>query len=129
MKTWDDWSDSETTIAVSNITRKHHDAEIRNCGEPEWIGDEAGTHAIGEVVVGWSGQGADEEPAIIDYCNSWADMGPLIEDNDITTGPCSSGRKMAASYRGGLDDVVVFDNKTCRAAAITFLIMNGVNPA
>jgi hypothetical protein len=62
---------------------------------------------------------------LIDYCNSWADMGPLIESTGITIGPCTSGGKMAACYRGGFDDITAFSGRTLRAAAEVYLMVKG----
>lgn len=112
MKTWDDLSDFDVNKAVA-IAVGHKCYYDRG----NYTNDGKNVVVKGKGVVGW-----------FDPCNNWADMGPIIDKNNITTGPCSSGKKMAASYRGGFDDIVFFDNKTCRAAAIVFLMMNGVKP-
>ena len=111
MKTWDDWSDLEINQKVAEALSINFEV-------------------ISGVVIASVKHGGSNVISIsgaVDYCNSWTDMGPIIDDNDITVGPCTSGRKMAASYRGGFNDIVFFDNKTCRAAAIVFLMMNGVS--
>ena len=141
MKTWDDWSDSQITIAVNDVTKKHHDVEIRKPDDDnDWIGDSAGTCVDKEVVIGWKGEGVDEEVFIIDYCNSWSDMGPIIAKVGISLSH-NIARVDADSlvydkkfdngfhifrHEGAMGDIS--ERAYLRAAAIVFLEMNGVKP-
>lgn len=135
MKTWGDWSDSEITIAVNSVTKKYHDVEIKKPGgDNDWIGDYAGTRVNREVVLGWKGEGADEEVFSIDYCNSWLDMGPLIVENGIELSPlfrgdwCASYIKKYTYEEDPVYGIQCAHKSPLRAAAIVFLEVNGVKP-
>lgn len=60
-----------------------------------------------------------------DYCNSWADAGPIAEKSHIGTMPSSGGTHMAWDISGGLlGDKQAHSEKLCRAICIVFLMMN-----
>jgi len=106
MRTWDDWSDKEVSDGVAKIVGTYSEF--------------CSTH---------------------DYCNSWADMGPLMFDwdisifRDVSTNPkvftavpkgwWSVGNGFVSSL--GIDIGYTHPNPL-RAAAIVFLMMNGVKP-
>lgn len=75
----------------------------------------------GQTFVDW-GDGANWHK--IDLCNSWVDMGPLIDANRINLNFSVISRR--ASARNG--DKSHQNNNILRAAAIVYLMMNGVKP-
>lgn len=103
MKTWDDWSDFEINKSVEKIT----DMYCEDC-EGKYI-------------------------PTFDYCNSWADMGQLISENGIDIEwpdfYCDTGTATKVMH-GDADIQCDFTekDKALRAAAIVFLMMNGVKP-
>ena len=129
MKTWDDWSDADITIAVNNITNELQNLRVIECREGSYVyigDDDAGTYAgNGEVVGDW--HEAPYESFLIDYCD-WKDMGPLIDDNDIWIQPDLAGDGKKHAYITGSSELHMSDKNPCRAAAIVFLMMNGVSP-
>lgn len=60
-----------------------------------------------------------------DYCNSWEDMGPIIEMEKITITFRSRGDKdlPPQAKRFGSDDYNIADKNPLRAAAIVYLMM------
>lgn len=66
---------------------------------------------------GYDGNGF-YETVIPDYCNSWADAGPIIEQNGIWLIPLKKG------WLTGINGVDVKHEKPLRAAMIAFLMMN-----
>jgi len=59
--------------------------------------------------------------AIGNYCNSWADAGPIIVANRITLMPASTGDKwMAQAFEYAIADVSI---NPLRAAMIVYLMM------
>lgn len=72
---------------------------------------------------------------IPDYCNSWADMGPIIAENRLHLNPNPEGWMAMGYTETTLEDGTIclgneisFDARPLRAAAIVYLMMNGVNP-
>jgi hypothetical protein len=61
-------------------------------------------------------------PSILDdYCNSWADMGPIMSKFEIGATYGSQTRSAATIHNGRLIQVV--DDNELRAAAIVYLMM------
>jgi hypothetical protein len=60
---------------------------------------------------------------IVRYTSKWEEIGPVIDKYNLTIGPCVTGKKMAACYRGGFDDIVVFNDSTLRSVAEVILIL------
>lgn len=57
----------------------------------------------------------------LDFCNSWADAGPIIERYRITIMPASQGENwMAQAFEYALADVSI---RPLRSAMIVFLMM------
>ena len=71
MKTWDDWNDSDIDFAVCEIT--------------------------GNIVTTIYESGKTDKIHTAHYCNSWADMGPIIFDNGI----CLTSPTVAGSQSNG----------------------------
>lgn len=66
----------------------------------------------------------DGELCVFDPCNSWADAGPIIQDNAIGIMPFKKGPSEAWSLAAGLlSNTTVKDNNPLRAAMIVFLMM------
>lgn len=61
----------------------------------------------------------------INYCNSWADMGPIISANKISIAYRARGDRdlPPQAKRFGVDDHSVVDSNELRAAAIVYLMM------
>ena len=115
MRTWDDWSDFEVNKAVA-----------------ERLGLVTGGANDNYACVKVKKSEDYRAWYLVDYCNSWNDIGPIIERNNITIA-CYDGEWSAFSGFRPWADTDIRDNEThCknikRAAAIVFLIMNGVNP-
>lgn len=67
-----------------------------------------------------------DEQAVIDYCNSWGDMGPLIEESRIAIEPCGNmieGNYWIAEY----PPCQVKHKSPLRAAAICWLMIKEGN--
>lgn len=116
MKTWDDWSDFDLSFKVASLIK------LRLCN---------GQHYKPKVSF-WNDDG---------YCtmfniNNPADIWPIISENGICLISPTKGRKSSlwsASWNedGGKwssGDIIFGDKNPLRAAAIVFLMMNGVNP-
>jgi len=110
MKTWDDWSDFEVNYAVADA-----------CG---MVVD--GCYGDSDAVAaGVTGDG-DIKPA--DYCNNWADIGPLIQRELITLDYLDGfGWTATPAFNGGSIEFSCYASPL-RAAAIVFLMMKGVKP-
>ena len=68
----------------------------------------------------------------VDYCNNWADMGPLLKPNNISIAyekcdtPCAMVVGDATDYIGWEFDIQCFHENELRAAAIVYiLVMQG----
>jgi len=113
MKTWDDWSDFEVCFKVVELLG------LRTC---------EGQHYKPRVAC-W-----DENGFIIKFdINSWSDMGPLIVENRIAIAPHplrddSRGVWMCLGRDGYGNRFTKDGTNPLRAAAIVFLMMNGVKP-
>ncbi|QPW26454.1 DUF2591 family protein [Edwardsiella ictaluri] len=69
-------------------------------------------------------RGLDTEWHRWDFCNSWADMGPLIEENGIVVAPYRSATPEAWSTAFGINAKFhAEDDNPLRAAAIVYLMM------
>lgn len=113
MKTWDDLSDFEVNKAIFPFTKYFGKCkDIMQKKNPN------------RSAVMW-GDGANWFE--FDGCNSWADMGPIITDKAITINR-DTCQVHVSSYFAEHIKVSVPPSKTLRAAAIVFLMMNGVNP-
>lgn len=115
---WDKVSDFEINKAVAKLQ-----------GHKCYYGNDSFTNGLtgsAAVVKGKNVVGA------IDYCNSWADMGPIISDNSIDLEWPEyelGGFGQASKYiQGGMDIQIEFRDKrkALRAAAIVYLMMNRV---
>lgn len=114
MKTWDDWSDFEINKAV--------------------------VCALGLKILSiWTVNpnvfitlGSSEASKKVDYCNNPADMWPIILENNIVLTPCMGANIGDATGYSEHQNPVISEfndnSKALRAAAIVFLMMNGVNP-
>ena len=72
---------------------------------------------------GYDGNGF-YETVIPDYCNSWADAGPIIQNNSIGVMPFKNYESEAWQLRAGLlSNTTVKDKNPLRAAMIVFLMM------
>lgn len=118
MKTWDDWSDFDVNAFVTMHVYNLHDWEYSenmqqffHCGV---TGDETYTQNV------------------IDYCNNWSYMGPLAINSNIVITPCmGSNNGDATGYFEHKNPITIdfcVNDKALRAAAIVFLMMNGVKP-
>lgn len=114
MKTWDDWSDFELSKAVAKIVA--HDGKV-----------EVGNSVVhihqyhNGVCIGWK---------TFDI-NSWADMGPVTEKHHISLmQPDEDDDRWNAIHwcDGGECMYDEYHKNPLRAAAIVFLMMNGVKP-
>lgn len=66
----------------------------------------------------------------VNYCNSWADAGPIIQENGIAILPFRDGIWTASSDVDFLDGVEwnisgIDDKNPLRAAMVVFLMMKG----
>jgi len=66
----------------------------------------------------------------VDYCNNWADMGPLLLEELIETAPLCNGNKWKAvvvkyDKRGNAIHYISKHKNPLRAAAIVYLLRNG----
>lgn len=116
MKTWDDWSDSEISKRIGIILNIVRKGKVGNY----------------------------YARCCPDYCNSWADIGPIIDDNGISLIKVKDGYLAVSqnwdyidlngdsdieNYCIGLSDTSCYGHQNpLRASAIVFLMMNGVNP-
>jgi hypothetical protein len=121
MKTWDDWSDLEIDAQVTMVVYNLHDWEYSDNMQQFY-------HC------GACGNETNNQP-VINYCNSWADMGPIIAKSKIDL-TYEGGFRMEweSSHIKHLNEYEVdvvgsnYHVNPLRAAAIVFLMMNGVNP-
>jgi len=71
--------------------------------------------------------GSDFDEVIFDPCNSWADAGPIAEQNAICLNVKSPGETygwIANSWLNRRGDIRFRDKKPLRAICIVFLMMN-----
>lgn len=61
---------------------------------------------------------------VIDYCNSWADAGPIAHRNKINL-YFSNNENMAEHRQTGKKSITCTDYNPLRAAMIVFLMMKG----
>lgn len=127
MKTWDDWSDQQLTKAVAmTVQGVTFDRELRPDFAVDCFAEHEGGVAVRVINPG------DEEFSNVDYCNSWSDMGPLALNNNIVITPCmGSNNGDATGYFEHKNPITIdfcVNYKALRAAAIVFLMMNGVKP-
>lgn len=118
MKTLDHLSDLEIDAQVTMVVYNLHDWEYSDNMQQFY-------HC------GVCGNETNNQP-VINYCNSWADMGPIILDNNIVITPCMGANIGDATGYSEHQNPVISEfndnSKALRAAAIVFLMMNGVNP-
>lgn len=123
MKTWDDWSDLEIDAQVTMVVYNLHDWEYSDNMRQFY-------HC------GACGNETNNQP-VINYCNSWADMGPIIGDRKISLhwdwevmNECSAIGSTYVMRSLGLRQInhEYTSKNPLRAAGIVFLMMNGVNP-
>ena len=118
MKTWDDWSDFDLSFKVAKLSMPSNDN----------IQELLGNVCTGAV----SGHNADSYQFVYFDINKPADMWPIILENNIVVTPCVGANiGNATGYSEHQNPVIseFSDNsKALRAAAIVFLMMNGVNP-
>lgn len=108
-KSWDDWSDFEINKSIASIV----------------IGGSNFTEGVEGCVMCYSLSGwCIANP---NYCNNPADMWPIIVDNSITIN-YDTCQAHVSSYFNEAIKISVSRNMVLRAAAIVFLMMNGVNP-
>jgi len=112
MKTWDDWSDFEINKAVAQANIMSFESMDEFRPEP-YVWDE-------------------DSNAVFDPCNSWSDMGPLIDEHGISMSPVGDvwmannyNPSSAGSFR---TQTFAYHKNPLRSAAIVFLEMNGVKP-
>lgn len=66
-----------------------------------------------------------DNKTLFDPCNSWADAGPIIQDNAIGIMPFKKGQSEAWSLAAGLlSNTTVKHKNPLRATMIVFLMMN-----
>lgn len=124
METWDDLTDLEINKEVAKFDGGL--MPVPDGLESAIIGDVE--HYYDSLRMLWSCHKG--------YCDSWDNIGPIISDNGICLISPTKGRKSSlwsASWNedGGKwssGDIVFGDKNPLRAAAIVFLMMNGVNP-
>lgn len=118
-KSWDDWTDLEVNKSIAIAKgQKVIQQSMFNIGRV-W------------AIEGWDG-GIYKIP---DYCNSWADMGPIIANSKIDL-TYEGGFRMEwesshIKHLSEYDVDVIGSNyhvNPLRAAAIVFLEMNGAKP-
>ena len=114
MKTWDDWSDEDLSHAI--LIAIHGEVINHFC-----LSDDK-TYVYDCGVIGDSFYRVD----LIDI-NNPADMWPIIIENAITINR-DTCQVHVSSYFSENINVSVQPRKALRAAAIVFLMMNGVNP-
>lgn len=114
MKTWDDVSDFEINKAVAEILYPCAD-EIPE-QKDAWVSN--GTEC--QVVVKVGAEGFKR-----DYCNSWADMGPIICDRNINLTFSHISNRAFANHN---DHGCQHHDNPIRAAATVYLMMNNVEP-
>lgn len=126
--TWDDWSDKQINSAIVKL-KGYRVCEESNVSEEAWnhptkccygTFPPENTKKYGNSYIGW----LDSK----DYCNSWADMGPIIVEYRIDIYFDDFGYAEACkswNYGQGLE---FKDKNPLRAAAIVFLMMKGVKP-
>ena len=119
MKTWDDWSDEDLSHAILIAT--HGEVINHFC-----LSDDE-TYVYDCGVIGDSFYRVD----LIDI-NNPADMWPIILENNIVITPCMGLNIGDATCYSEHQNPVISEfndnSKALRAAAIVFLMMNGVNP-
>ena len=132
MKTWDDWSDKQISSAIVKL-KGYRICDESNVSEEAWnhptkccygTFPPENTKKYGNSYIGW----LDTK----DYCNNPADMWPIILENNIVVTPCMGANIGDATGYSEHENPVISEfndnSKALRAAAIVFLIMNGVNP-
>ena len=113
MKTWDDWSDFEINCSMAIAQGCDVVVELSPSSSSVYCGYE----------------GLESTQAERDYCNNPADIWPIIYNNEIQVTPSKSELSSAATFTNhGYVDKERYDKNPLRAAAIVFLMMNGVNP-
>jgi len=61
----------------------------------------------------------------VDYCNNWADMGPLIDKSKISIEYRAHNSLFPQAKMFNTDQCYVSDKNVLRAAAIVYLLMQG----
>lgn len=116
MKTWDDWSDFDINLAVAKKR-----------------GFVVSSNSNGHSAVDARGDDGYNAWFTLDYCNSWGDIGQIIQSKQIDLiSPTAGGMSVWQAekfYPEKLSGNINASAKNpLRAAAIVFLMMNGVNP-
>lgn len=117
MKTWEDWSDYEVNKAAVKFLDINFEDMSDFCPEPYLFNEDSQRE--------------------FNLCKSWADMGPIIGDRKISLhwdwevmNECSAIGSTYVMRSLGLRQInhEYTSKNPLRAAAIVFLMMNGVNP-
>ena len=125
MKTWDDWSDFDISKAVADSLNIdwHCKPDGKLNSSYSWVYSDSYGKRDGNPI------------DLPDYCNSWADMGPLMVEKNIGVWPLvrhGIDSWIAKFFGSAADSFVTTFSFECknplRAAAIVFLMMNGVKP-
>lgn len=111
---WDDWSDLDVSAKVADILGLAWYVSPGRFGSKCWL--------LGDTY-------KDCGIELPNYCQSWSDIGPLIDKHGIllssTHCPAGSGLVYTADSNDRVHDAG-WQPSYCRAAAIVFLMMNGV---
>jgi hypothetical protein len=132
MKTWDDWSCFDLSFAVAKLHQPNND-KIQVIS--------------GKVCVGALGGHTDDSYTFVYFdINSWADMGPIIFSKNISIINIKNTTQWFACADVEFENICMspdgndsgissmstnhasYCTKPLRAAAIVFLMMNGVKP-
>lgn len=120
MKTWDDWSDEAIDVKVTRIVFGCSGWAVTSDANKLCRFDENNRLLYTQEV--------------IKYCNSWANIGQILLDKGIGM-VAENGKLIGATtssqqyYEPYGDTIYSHDHvNPLRAAAIVFLMMNGVNP-
>lgn len=115
MKTWDDWSDFDISLAVAKFVAI--DGLVESNGKSVHIPE---YHK--RICLGWK----------TFWVSNPADMWPIILENNIVITPCMGFSIGDATGYSEHENPIISEfndnSKALRAAAIVFLMMNGVNP-
>lgn len=122
MKTWDDWSDYKINKRIADFIFPEQIKSVK-----------AAKENVVDVWIANGGKGFYRHE-YVDYCNSWADIGHILLDKAIgmvaENGKLIGATTSSQQYYEPYGDIIYsYDHANpLRAAAIVFLMMNGVNP-
>ena len=124
MKAWDDWSDDEISSKIMGVL---HGDQVEN-----WCLSDCGKYVYDCGPTGDQFYKVD----VFDI-NNWSDMGPLAMRSNISiTPPCNNretegvatGIEFGKNYVRHHHSFFASNEGATRAAAIVFLMLNGVSP-